>query len=110
MQDVFGLGRPDKWLWILVVNADVVCDGRFEFGHAGEHTTTQRIHGQGSKESLNPVQPRRRGGRELHVDARMFLKPREHRRAFVGGIVVADQVGVDLFSVSKVPIWIRVLA
>ena len=71
---------------------DVVIDGGDQFGHAREHTAAQPFHRDVPKEPLNHVQPRRRGRREMHVDARPFGKAALHGGMLVGGVIVGDQV------------------
>ena len=40
---------------------DVLIDGSFEFGHAGEHAAAQPIGGDVAEEAIDHVEPRRRG-------------------------------------------------
>lgn len=86
--------------------SDVFIDGVDQLGHAREHTAAQPLFSQVAEETLDHVQPRRRGGREVHVDARMLCQPPLHVRMLVGGVVVDDQVqclvrgrfAIDLFE------------
>ena len=45
-----------------------------------------------AEEALDHVQPRRRGRREVHVEARVLGQPLLHLGMLVRGVVVADQV------------------
>ena len=71
---------------------DVLINSCHQFGHAGEHTPAQSFGGDVAEESLDHGQPRGRCRSEVHVEARMFVKPRLHRAVLVRGVVVGDQV------------------
>ena len=75
-----------------VVMRDVLMDGGDQFGHAGEHAAAQALGGDVAEEALDHVQPRRRGRREVHVEARVFGQPVLHGRVLVRGVVVGYQV------------------
>ena len=71
---------------------DVLVDGGYQFRHAGEHATAQPLVGNIPEEPFDHVQPRRRGGREVHVEPRMLGQPCLHDWMLVRGVVVGDQV------------------
>ena len=71
---------------------DVLVDGGEQFGYVGEYASTQAFDRDVAKEALHQVQPRSRGRREVHVNARAFGKPPLYGRMLVGGIVVGDQM------------------
>ena len=71
---------------------DVFIDGGDQLRHAGEHAATQALGGDVAEESLDHVQPRRRGRCEVHVEARVFGQPLLHCRVLVRGVVVGDEV------------------
>jgi hypothetical protein len=71
---------------------DVLIDGGDKFGHAGEHASAQPLGGDIAEEALNHIQPRRGGGREVHVEARMLDQPSLYGRMLVRGVVVRDQM------------------
>ena len=72
--------------------SDVSVVSRDQFRYAGEHASAQPIDGDVAEESLHHVQPRCRGGREVHDEARMLGQPLLNRRMLVRGIVVGDQM------------------
>lgn len=71
---------------------DVVSDGYDELFQIAEDSTTDAVFGQVAKEPFDHVQPRCRGGREVYMEAPVFSEPALHRRVFVRGVVVADDV------------------
>ena len=72
--------------------SDVLIDGSDQFRHAGEDTATQPLSGDIAEELLDHVQPRRRGWREMHVEAWMLGEPVLHNGMFVRGVVVGNQM------------------
>jgi len=74
------------------VVSDVRIDGGRQLRHAGEHPAAQPLGGEVAEEALDPVQPRRRGGCEVHVETRMLGQPLLHDGMFVRGVVVGDQM------------------
>jgi hypothetical protein len=71
---------------------DVFVDGGDQLGHTGKHTAAHTFHRDVAKEALDRVQPRGRGRREVHVNARSFSKPPLHSGMFVGGVIVGNQM------------------
>ncbi len=71
---------------------DVLVAGGEQFGYVGEYASTQAFDRDVAKDALHQVQPRSRGLREVHVNARAFGKPPLYGRMLVGGIVVGDQM------------------
>lgn len=69
-----------------------VVNGADQFPHAGEHAAAQPLGGEVAEETLDPVQPGRRGGGEVHDESRMLVQPRLHGRMLVRGAVVGDQM------------------
>jgi len=67
--------------------------GRFDqVLHAGKHTAAQSLVSDVAEEALDHVQPRRRSGREVHVESPVLVQPLLHHGVLVRGVVVADQV------------------
>ena len=64
----------------IVVVSDVFIDRGDQFGHAREHPAAQAFGGDVAKESLDQVQPRRRGRREVHVESLVLGEPLLHCR------------------------------
>ena len=92
MQDVARTGSPDKWLWAGVVVSNVFINGLDEFWHTGKYATPQPFCGDVPEETLDHVQPGRRGWREVHDKARKFIQPRPRDRMLVGGVIAGNQM------------------
>src|SRR2546428_12338461 len=75
---------------------EIFHDGAFELGDAFEGAAADTFSSDLGEEALDHVEPGSRGGREVQVEARMRLEPALYRRGFVGGVVVHDQVEVEL--------------
>ena len=71
---------------------DIGEDALFENFNAGEDSAPELIFGQVAKESLDHVEPAAAGRREVKMKALVALCPALHRRMFMGGVVVDDQV------------------
>ena len=69
LQDVASSLGPDERLGVGVVVGDVLADGRYQVRHTGEHPPAQPLDGDIAKEPLDHIQPGRRGGREVDVNA-----------------------------------------
>jgi len=65
-----------------------VFDGFDQLRHAGEYVPAQALGRDITEEALNHVQPRCRGGREVHFESRMHGQPFLHGRMLVRGIVI----------------------
>ena len=70
----------------------VLIDCHDQFLHVTKDTATETVLSQISKESLDHVQPRGAGGREVNVEPPVAGEPSFYLRVFVGGIVVHDQM------------------
>ena len=71
---------------------------RFKLGYALEGAAADAVSGDLGKEALDHVEPGRRGGREVQVEARMCLEPAFHSRGLMRGIVVDDEVKVEILG------------
>ena len=84
-----GSGRgPDEGLGMAVGLDDVVLNGSDKLVHAAKHAAANAFGGEITKESFDHVQPRRRSGREMNVEALVTPQPTLHGDMLVGGIVV----------------------
>src|SRR5574337_96794 len=92
LQDIAGLGGPDKGLGGLVMHGDIFLDGCVEFRDTAKYATAQPPGSDVAEEALDHVQPRSRGRCEVNREARVFLQPLLHLWMFVRGIVIADQM------------------
>jgi hypothetical protein len=76
LQDVASAFGPDEWLGLSVVMSDVLIDGANQFWHAGEYATPQALGVDVAEESLDHVEPGRRGWREVHIESpRLSWRP-----------------------------------
>ena len=92
-----GCGGPDEGFGCLVVLGEVVVDGRLQFGNAFEYTAADGIAGDLGEEAFHLVQPGSRGRREVEMEARVLFQPLLDLSVLVGGVVVDDQMDVELF-------------
>ncbi len=66
--------------------------GTDQLWNAGEHAAAQPVLGDVAKEPLNHIEAGRRSRREVHVKARMLLRPPNRCSVLVRRVVVSDQV------------------
>lgn len=71
-------------------------DGALELCDAAEGAASEAFSGDLGEEALDHVEPGCRGRREVRVEARMRLEPALHRRGLMSGIVVDDQMQVEM--------------
>ena len=72
--------------------SDVPVNGVDQLRHAGEDAAAQPLGRDVAKEALDPVRPRGRSRREMHVNAWMLVQPVLHERMLVRRVVIGDQV------------------
>lgn len=89
--DSLGLG---KRLGILVGEFQIVMDGGFEILGAPVHAPPQLLFGEQAKPTPYLVQPVSAGGREMHVETRLFGQPLADQRRLVGGAVANVEIDV----------------
>ena len=87
---------PDEGFWAGVMVVEIVHDGGFEIGDALEDAAPDTLAGDLGEEALDHVEPRRGGRNEVQVEAWMALEPARHGRCLMGGVVVEDEVQVEL--------------
>src|SRR5665811_413507 len=63
-------------------------------GNAAEGSSANSLVRKLAEEAFDEIQPRCTCRREVHMEARMLRQPCFHRRMFMGGVVVDDQVQV----------------
>jgi len=81
---------------------EIVLNCTFELGDTLEYTTPDAIARDQAEEAFDLIEPGRRSGGEMHMQARVFGQPGFDRRVFVGGIVVGDQVQVEALGRATV--------
>ena len=92
---VSGLG-PYEGLGVFVGNVQVAVDGSLQFGAALMHAPAQLLFGEQTEPALHQVQPGGAGGREMNMEAGPLGEPVPDQRRLVGGVVVGNQVHVQL--------------
>ena len=68
----------------------------FNFIDALEDAATDALSGDLGKEPLDHVEPRARSRREVQMEARMPREPALYRGSLVGGIIVDDEMQVEM--------------
>lgn len=93
-----GVGRrgPAEGLRVGVVGVEVGPDVLVQLDDGAEHAALEAPLRQRGEQTLNGVDPGGRGRREVDVEARMPDQPAFHRLGLVGGVVVEDQVQVEV--------------
>ena len=87
---------PDKGLGVGVVVFEIIVDRPLEVDDGVEHAATDALSGDLGEEAFDQVEPGRRGRREMHVEARMPGQPRLDLGMLVGGVVVGDQMDIEV--------------
>lgn len=90
---VGGLGR-DEGLWPGDVLPEAVADRGVEVVDAGASAAADAVGCELGLEAFDRIEPGRAGGREMQLEARVFLQPGLHLGGFVGGMIVEHDVGV----------------
>lgn len=82
---------------------DPFCDSLLQFGNVVEDAAAYLLASDLGEEALNQIEPGRRCRDEVQLEARMALEPALYSRRLVRGVVVGDQVEVEIgegFSVD----------
>ena len=87
---------PDVGLGMAVVVVEIAHDGLLQFVDAFEDAAADALSGDLGKEPLDHVEPRAGRGREVQVKARVPLEPALYRGGLVSGIVVDDEMQVEM--------------
>ncbi len=77
---------------------DEVLDASDEIADAAETATANRLLRDQPKPALHLVQPRGIGRRVVDVKAGPLRQPQTHLGMLVGGVVVDDQMHVEIFG------------
>jgi hypothetical protein len=89
-QDLVGLLGPHEWLAAVVPGVDEPADGIDQVADGREAAAMDRLPRDDREEHLDEVQPARRGGREVQLDAPVARQPALHLVVLVRRVVVAD--------------------
>ncbi len=71
---------------------NVCINGVDQLRQAGEYSSAQLLGRNVTEEALHHIQPRCRGGRKVHRDARVLGQPVLNDWIIVGRLVIRDQV------------------
>ena len=96
LEDGVSRSSPREGLWIFVVSADVAVDFFDEIGGGIEGAPTDRALGDEGEEAFDLIEPGGVGGREVKVPARTAGEPSSDLGMLVGGVVVDDEMDVEL--------------
>ncbi len=91
------------------MHGDVVLDGGDQFWNAAKDAALESVGRDTAEEAFAHVEPRCRGRREVHVEARVLGEPFLNDWMLVCGVVVGDQMqglvlgrlAVDLLRISR---------
>ena len=87
---------PDERTRISVVEAKIVLDGCFELPGASEGSATELFLGKSGEETLDQIDPRSAGRREVKDEARPLGQPPFDQRCLVRAVVIQNQVNVQV--------------
>ena len=83
---------PGENFGVVIMMAQKVFNGGNEIGQAFEHSASNPALRQFSKPPLDPIQPRRAGGREMEMHTGVALQPALHRRTLMCAVIVHDEM------------------
>ncbi len=75
---------------------DIAGDGVDELSDTIDCEALKLAGREFGEEAFNEIQPRRRGRREVEVHARVLVEPSHNGRMLMGGVVVENDVDVEL--------------
>ena len=78
-EDFIGTLRPDKRLRVFVIDAQICANCPFQLHGAAVSPAFDLAFGDQREEALDQIEPGSRGGREVHVKARIAREPRADR-------------------------------
>ena len=101
-EDGVGGGRPGKGSGMKVVVLDESVDALDELLDGGEGAAADGLMSDVTKPTFDLIKPRSVGGREVHVIARMCRKPGADFGVLVRGVVVDDQMELQVRRHTRV--------
>src|SRR5947209_4870034 len=99
-EDVVGRLDPAEGLRRSIMFVEKGRDGGFEFLDTAMNAAADLLLGQHGKEALDLVQPGTAGRGQMHMPARPLRQSIADQRGLVGGIVVPDQMHVEMARVA----------
>ena len=83
---------PGEGFWIIIGLGDEAVNGCLEIDNGSEYPAFESALGEFGKETLDGVEPRAGGWREVEDESRVAGEPLTHLRMLVGGVIVEDDV------------------
>src|SRR5215475_6980771 len=99
------LGGPDEGFGVLVSMFDPVCDSGLEVWHAGEGASADALSRDLGKQPFDEIEPGRGSRCEVQGEARVALEPALDWGRLVSGVVVDDQVQIEIRR--RLPVDVR---
>jgi len=87
---------PDKGFWVGVAMFDPLDDSRLKFGNTAEDAAAYLLARDLGEKAFHEVEPGRRCWDEVQLEARMAFEPALHGRGLVRGVVVDDQMEIEI--------------
>ena len=85
-EDILCRSCPDKGLGRLVARFQVLVDGGLEFGNTAEYAAADALLCQLAEPALDEIEPRRRRGNEVKVEAGVLREPLLHLLMLMRGV------------------------
>src|SRR5450759_1383436 len=79
------------------MNVDVIANSCFQAARAAKDATPQLLRGQESKPTLDEIEPRGTGRREVQLKAWALDQPALNSGSFMSTVVVEDQMDIELW-------------
>ena len=98
LDDIICFFRPDERLRVCVVEGNVLHNSVFEVGDAVKDTSVDALSGDFCEPTLHKIEPRRRGGNKVEVEAPVLLQPVADFLLLMGGVIIDDAVDVEVFG------------
>jgi len=95
-KNIIGRLCPSERFGIFVDDVEIVENCLFQFRRGTMDTSAQLVVGQQREEPLDLVDPGSGGRREMDMPARAFGEPVSDLIGFVGGVIVHDDVDVEI--------------
>ena len=86
---------PGENLGIIIMMLQEFLDRGNEIRNAFEHTASNPALSQLSKPTLDHIQPRGAGGREMEMHAGVSLEPALHHGTFMRAVIVHDEMQIE---------------
>ncbi len=96
LDDLLCGGCPYERFWILIMRLDEFFDGPFQTRDALEDAAAQTFPSELAEEAFDDIEPRATGRREMDMKAGVSFQLILHVLVFVRGIVVHDQIDVQV--------------